>query len=62
MDYEARGYYDQKAFDDCDFILITEGVNKFTAFQTAGLALIEDFQIVKVQSEDREDITVLRRD
>lgn len=60
--YEVLGYETQEDFDNRKFRVITNGRLVFDAFMAAGVALKEDYQIVKVQSDDREDITILRRD
>ena len=59
--YEIRGYRSQEDFDNGDYGFLEEGyINLHDVFKDAGLCLITH-PIVKVQSEDREEIHILKR-
>jgi len=61
MTYEVIGYADEAAFNAVQFVEIDDGLlNKREALNLGRSALVE-FPIVKVQSDDREFIEILRR-
>jgi hypothetical protein len=61
MLYEVRGYASQDAFDAVKFTIIEDGLHRRTDALRLGHMNLDTFPIVKVQSDDREFIEILRR-
>lgn len=57
--YEVLGYKTKEDYLNYNFEVIVRGVSKKEAAYTA-LFFIKDYEVIKVQSWDREDIVTIR--
>ena len=58
--YEVLGYFSQYDFDERNFIIIEEFIPTKKEALEIGEESLELYEIVKVQSNDREEIEILR--
>ena len=58
--YEVKGYMTVKDFDDTNYILIDEYIPTKDEAMEIAREVLGEYEVVKMQSHDREEIVILR--